>query len=209
MRGNWGSDHIVRSGCGVHHGLSARIILGHLSWGQRWTGFGDIGEKRLSRGHECLVGSFESANSFNVLFHFSLHARNWRLSVRDPVHAESPPTIAIKRALPVGHNGLEESGDRVCPLGSYISTATLRTGYSKKTYLIAFCQTLRHSLTPRAQGHVALLRSGQSCMHIKECMLEIHKSSFGRIGHGFGRCTGMRDSGLVSGERVAVDQSMS
>ena len=116
MRRNWWSDHVVRSRCGVHHGLAARIILGHLAWGQRWTGFSDIGEKWLSGGHKCLVGGFESAGSFNVLFDFSLHARNWRLLVRDPVHVQNPLTIAIKRAFPVRYHGLKESGDGVCPL---------------------------------------------------------------------------------------------
>ena len=76
-------------------------------------------------------------------------------------------------------------------------------------YLVAFCETLRHSLAPRAEGHIALFRSGQSCMHIKEGVLEVYESSFGRVGHRLGRGAWMRDGGFVPGEGIAMNQGMS
>lgn len=75
------SDHVGVSRCMVHHGLSTGIVLGHLARGQRWTGFSHVGEVLLPRRHEGLVGGFHGAHDFDMFLNFSLHARDWRVSV--------------------------------------------------------------------------------------------------------------------------------
>ena len=81
MRGNGRSDHVGVSRCMVHHGLSTGIVLGHLARGQRWTGFSHVGEVLLPRRHESLVRGFHGAHDFDMFLNFSLHARDWQVSV--------------------------------------------------------------------------------------------------------------------------------
>lgn len=82
MGRNGRPDHVGGSRCMVHHGLSTGIVLGHLARGQRWTGFGDAGEVLLPGRHESFVRGFNSAHDFNMFLNFSLHARDWEVSVR-------------------------------------------------------------------------------------------------------------------------------
>ena len=82
MGRDWRPDHVGGSRCMVHHRLSTTIVLGHLTWGQRWTGFGHVGEVLLPWRHESFVGGFDSAHDFDMFLNFSLHARDWGGSVR-------------------------------------------------------------------------------------------------------------------------------
>lgn len=67
----------------VHHGGSTGIVLGHLTRGQRWTGFSHVGEVMMLPGrHESLVRGFDSAHEFHMFLNFFLHARDWGVSVR-------------------------------------------------------------------------------------------------------------------------------